>query len=69
MDIQSHLAKAPIVTFSSTASTFVIWGLHLSDLAAIVSACVALCGLGVQFWVARNKVRLMQSGQWKAGDE
>lgn len=54
-----HLTAVTAVTVGSAASSIVIWGLRLSDWAAIVSACVALCGLGVQIWVARTKVRLM----------
>lgn len=64
MDIKylpQHADKVPFVTYGGAASTVVIWGLHLSELAAIVSAGVAIIGLGVQIWVARTKVRLMKS--------
>jgi hypothetical protein len=55
------------VTVGSASATIVIWGLRLSDIAAIVSACVAIAGLGLQFWVAHHKVKaLKRSG--KAGD-
>lgn len=67
MDIPAHIEKVHAVTYGGAASTFVIWGLHLSDVAAIVSACVALAGLGVQIWVARTKVKVMRE-TGKAGD-
>jgi hypothetical protein len=60
MSLHQHLDKVPVVTFGSAASSIVIWGLHLSDVAAIVSACVAIAGLGIQIWVARTKVQLMK---------
>lgn len=67
MNLHQHLDKAGdhmnainAVTYGSAASTIVIWGLRLSDIAAIVSACVAIAGLGVQIWVARNRVQLMR---------
>ena len=70
MPFHQHADKVPVVTFGSAGASIVIWGLHLSDYAAIVSACVALAGLGLQIWVARTKVELMKrSGHWKAGDK
>lgn len=60
MNFPLHVDKIHAVTYGSAGATFVIWGLHLSDVAAIVSASVAIIGLGVQIWVARTKVRLMK---------
>lgn len=61
---------APNFTYGATASTAILWGLHLSDVAVIVSALAAVGGFALQAWVAWTKVKLMQrSERWKAGDK
>ena len=53
---QQHLQRvmdgAPVITYGGAGSTVLIWGLHLSDWAAIVSMIIAVCGFGLQIYVA-----------------
>lgn len=70
MAIHQDLEHAATLTYTGTASTVVFWGLHLSDIAVIISAGAALGGFLLQLWVARAKVQLMKrSERWKAGEK
>lgn len=65
-----NLDHASTVTYVSGGVTLTVWGLHLSDVAIIVSACATVGGFLCQLWVARTKVELMKrSERWKAGDK
>lgn len=56
---QSHKFIEPpaFLTAGATASTFMFWGLHLSDIGVIVSSLASLCGVGLQFYVVIRRVR------------
>jgi hypothetical protein len=61
---------ASAVTYASAGVTLTLWGLRLSDIAVIVSACATVGGFLLQLWVARHKVALMKrSDRWQAGDK
>lgn len=65
-----NLEHASTVTYVSAGSTVLFWGLHITDIAVIVSAAAAFGGFLLQLWVARAKVQLMKrSERWKAGDK
>lgn len=49
--------SAAPVTYGAVTSTFVFWGLQISDVAAIVSAVVAVLGLLVHIWALVRKER------------
>lgn len=69
MSLHTNLDHASTVTYGSAATTGILWGLHISDIAIIISATAAVGGLLLQLWVAYTKVQLMKrSERWKAGD-
>ncbi len=65
MFIQVHkvMEHAAAVTYTGSASTVLLWGLHVSDVAVIISCTATVVGVGLQVWVAVNKVRLMRRSQ------
>jgi hypothetical protein len=70
MSIHQNLEHASTITYASGTATVLFWGLHLSDVAVIVSATASILGVSLQIWVAVTKVRLMKrSERWKAGDK
>lgn len=40
--------NAHYVTYTSTAGAVTVWGLHLSELAVMVSSLAAICGAVIQ---------------------
>lgn len=40
--------NAHYVTYASAASTVTVWGLHLSEVAVMVSSLAAICGAVIQ---------------------
>lgn len=58
MNSNQHVAT--VITYSGAALSVTSWGLHLSDIAAIVGALAALGGFGVQCWVGYHRVKLMK---------
>lgn len=48
------------VTYSSTASTVLFWGLHLSDIAVFMSAMASFFGVLLQFYVAFSRLRKLE---------
>lgn len=42
------VANAHYVTYTSATSALTVWGLHLSDIAVMVSALAAICGAVIQ---------------------
>lgn len=51
---------APTSTIASTASTFMFWGLHFSDLAVMLSAIASVCSVGLQFYVTLKRLRKLE---------
>lgn len=54
------------VTIGSSVSATVFWGLHISDLAVIVSALAAVMGVALQFYVAMRRIHLLEAEIVKA---
>lgn len=60
MTIDKLTDQAHLLTYGGSAGSIVIWGLHISEIAAIVSAFVAVCGLAIQVFIALAKLRYMK---------
>lgn len=62
--MQQHIAKVlesgPTVTYTGAGSTLVFWGLHISDIAAIISTLCAVIGVGLQIYVVFRRNRHKQ---------
>lgn len=54
---QRVMDSAPVITYGGAGGTMLIWGLHLSDWAAIVSMVIAVFGFALQIYVVRRKSR------------
>lgn len=52
--------SAAAVTYGSTASTVLFWGLHLSDIAVFMSATASVCGVLLQFYVTFSRIRKLE---------
>lgn len=48
------------VTLGGSISATVFWGLHISDLAVIVSALAAVIGVFLQFYVAMRRIHILE---------
>lgn len=46
-----------VAMYGGTASTILVWGLRLPDVAAMVSVLVALIGLGLNVWATLRRDR------------
>lgn len=56
--INQHVAQySNGALYGGTASAFTLWGLNLSELGVIVSALVAVVGLGLQLYVMLRRER------------
>lgn len=62
--MQQHITKVlesgPTVTYAGAGSTLVFWGLHISDIAAIISTLCAVIGVGLQIYVVFRRNRHKQ---------
>lgn len=54
------LNNAPSVTYTAGVTSIVFWGLHLSDIAVMLSAFASVCGVGLQFYVALHRIRRLE---------
>lgn len=61
--INPVLDHAPTATYAAAGSTFVLWGLHLSDIAVILSALATMAGVALQFYVALHRIRMLEKAQ------
>lgn len=61
--INTALNNAPTVTYTAAATTFTLWGLHISDIAVILSALATMCGVALQFYVALHRIRMLERAQ------
>lgn len=58
LDAMMH--AAPAATYTSATATVLFWGLHVSDLAVILSAFATLCSVGLQFYVVFSKINRLE---------
>ncbi len=54
------------ITLGGSVSATVFWGLHISDVAVIVSALAAVLGVVLQFYIALRRIRLLETEMGKA---
>jgi len=48
MSLSDFTAHSPYITFGAASVTVTGWGLHVSDVAVIVSSLAAVCGAVIQ---------------------
>lgn len=64
--MQPHIAKlaesGPGITYGASASAVLFWGLHVSDIAVIMSAFASICGVALQFYLALYRIKRLESG-------
>jgi len=58
--IQPIINNAPGITLAAGTTTFVFWGLHVADIAVLLSAAASVCGVGLQFYVALHRIRRLE---------
>jgi hypothetical protein len=54
-------SMSPVATLSATATTVAFWGLHISDVAVMLSALASVCGAGLQFYVTLKRLRKLEA--------
>lgn len=54
---------ATVTTFAGTSATVLFWGLHVSDIAVIMSAMASVCGVGLQFYLAIRRIRRLERAE------
>lgn len=60
--VHAVMDNSPALTYTAGASTVVFWGLHLSDIAVILSALATIFGVALQFYVAMHRIRVLERG-------
>lgn len=50
------------VTQTSAVTSLTLWGLHISDIAALIAALAAVMGVALQWYVAMHKIRRLEKG-------
>lgn len=58
--IVAHASDGLPVTLGGSGSALVCWGLHVSDIAVIVSALAAVIGVILQFYVAMRRLKILE---------
>jgi len=60
-----HTAQenAPAITYTGGGSALVLWGLHLSDIAVLISMFATLAGVFLQVYVTMHKMRMLERSQ------
>lgn len=61
--IDTVATGAQYATYTATASTVVFWGLHISDIAVIVSSLASVSGVGLQIFLAVHRLRRLERRQ------
>lgn len=51
---------APVATYGGTALSVTFWGLHINEICAIISTCIAFSGLALQIYLAWHRTRRPQ---------
>ena len=54
---------ASALTYGGGGTALLFWGLQLSELGVIVSMFATLCGLALQIWVTRLRIRILRETQ------
>lgn len=65
--MKEHLLKvaenAPGATYTATGATVLFWGLHVSDVAVLLSAIASIAGVVLQFYLALHRLRRLERDQ------
>lgn len=65
--IQHHIIRVadggPAVTYAATGATVLFWGLHVSDIAVMVSALASLLGVSLQFYLAMHRIGRLERAE------
>jgi hypothetical protein len=59
----------PTVTYAATATTVLFWGLHVSDIAVMISALASLLGVSLQFYIAIRRINRVERAAKPVDDE
>lgn len=62
------VGQASAITYTATSATVLFWGLHISDIAVMISAFASICGVGLQFYVVVHRIRRLERGHDKNED-
>lgn len=52
--------NAPTMTYAATGATVLFWGLHVSDIAVLISALASILGVTLQFYLAMHRIRRLE---------
>lgn len=55
MNTETHGHLAPLLTYIGGGSAVLFWGLHVSDICAIVGATCSVIGVALQILARRRK--------------
>lgn len=62
--LHEHFISSAVViegaVLGGTAVTMTLWHISASDMSVAISAVASLTALAIQFWVAREKVKVMR---------
>ena len=58
--VDAAMHATPAVTYTTATATVLFWGLHISDIAVILSAFATLCSVGLQFFVVISKLNNLE---------
>jgi hypothetical protein len=61
--------QGPAVTYTATATTVLFWGLHVSDIAVMISALASLLGVSLQFYIALRRISRLERQSKHIDDE
>lgn len=58
--VNAAASNAPAITYGGSAAAVMFWGLHVSDIAVILSAFASVCGVLLQGYVAIHRIRRLE---------
>lgn len=58
--IDAASSNAPAITYGGASAAVMFWGLHISDIAVILSAFASICGVFLQGYVAIHRIRRLE---------
>lgn len=64
MRAAESFGPAPALLATTSALTF--WGLHISDIAVMLSALASICGVALQFYVTLRRLRKLEKASSEA---
>ncbi len=58
--VNHAMSNAPAITYGGASAAVMFWGLHISDIAVILSAFASVCGVFLQGYVAIHRIRRLE---------